>query len=281
MPDISLIPVPFFQGLEPYHHTLDNLPLEALATRDELINDAVDINTGILTDAIGTVGTLANRLNQSINPDGSLITTSVDNTLHNIAMHTDGSTTLNNTDLTTLSNLGYTLTNPVPFVRMLDAERDKLSLIADNATSLQLEVITSTPSTIIFDNQTVTFAGSSSLTWEFISPSTIVGNFALPLNLFHTHNYDLVPVSANIVTPDYINYKTTSISTAYTQDSLRVYINGIKLTKNSSVMVPSYTGGSPFTATNYTENYAAGTFALSRAITSNDKISIDFDITYP
>ena len=42
MPDINLIPVPSYQPLQPYYWVYDNLPLEALIQREDLINNAVD-----------------------------------------------------------------------------------------------------------------------------------------------------------------------------------------------------------------------------------------------
>ena len=72
MPDLSSIPVPQYAPNQPYHWEYDNLPLKALADRDEVINGEVDNQTKILVDAAGTQGTLANRLNQSIDEDGNL-----------------------------------------------------------------------------------------------------------------------------------------------------------------------------------------------------------------
>ena len=72
MPDINSIPVPSYQPLQPYYWVYDNLPLEALIQREDLINNAVDINTNILESAIGSTGSLAVRLNQSLMPNGDL-----------------------------------------------------------------------------------------------------------------------------------------------------------------------------------------------------------------
>jgi hypothetical protein len=95
----------------------------------------------------------------------------------------------------------------------------------------------------------------------------------------HSHNYNLTPVHANIVTPDYINYKTTSVSTVYVENSLRVYINGVRLNEDDLVYVPSAAASPTFTQLKFTENFSAGTFALSGAITAADVIKIDFDIS--
>ena len=56
MPDISIISVPSYQPLQPYYYQVDNLPIDALIQRDEIINSAVDANTAILESAIGKIG---------------------------------------------------------------------------------------------------------------------------------------------------------------------------------------------------------------------------------
>jgi hypothetical protein len=130
MPDLNALPVPQYNSAQPYHWEYDNLPLKTLANRDELINGVVDTHSEILRNCAGTVGTLANRLNQSVEEDGNLKTTAVDDTSHNIAKHEDGSKTVSGSELSDYNNLGYIgVVNPVPFVRMLEAERDKLSLV--------------------------------------------------------------------------------------------------------------------------------------------------------
>ena len=72
MPRIELISVPLHNPNDPYHFEFDNLPLKALKTRQELINGSLDNLISQMRDAIGTQNTVANRLNQSINPNGSL-----------------------------------------------------------------------------------------------------------------------------------------------------------------------------------------------------------------
>jgi hypothetical protein len=48
MPNINTIPIPTFTGIEPYHFLFDNLPISAIASREEMISDATDLNTEIL-----------------------------------------------------------------------------------------------------------------------------------------------------------------------------------------------------------------------------------------
>ena len=65
----------------------------------------------------------------------------------------------------------------------------------------------------------------------------------------------------------------------YVENSLRVYINGVRLNEDDLVYVPSAAASPTFTQLKFTENFSAGTFALSSAITAADVIKIDFDIS--
>lgn len=266
MPRIELIPEVLYQAMDPYHHSFDNLPLRNILTRQDLVNSAVDNNSEILRDSVGTAGTLSNRLNQSIEEDGSLKTVAVDDTLHNIALHTDGSVEISGV--------------PVDFVRMQQSERDKLSLITDEATAFKLQVETIS-TTVLFDNDTVRVVDSDTVTWEVSSPNEVKANFSFPVAAAHQHFYDRTPIDANLVTPDYTNYKVTSVSTPFIAGSLRVSINGTKLSETGSVYVPDSTGpDGTWTLTTFTGNATGGTFALNRAITASDVIRVDFDTTY-
>lgn len=287
MPNLDAITVPEYQPLDPYHHEYDNLPLKVIIQRQDLLNNEVTINTEILREAIGDQGTLSNRLNQSLNNNGSLNTDAMDSpenssgnvVLHNIAAHSDGTATLSSAELADMSALGYPLSNPVSYVRMLDAERDKLALMDDEANQLDLSV--ETPSaTISFENGTVELVPSDSITWN-VTDGTQVSAIATFSTSSHTHVYDVAPVHQNLVTPDYTNYKTTSVATVFIDGSLRVFINGIRLPEGSpGVFVPPSTGPEDtWTETYFSSDSTAGTFALNRAITSDDVIRIDFDTT--
>lgn len=261
MPNIDQITPIKYQGLWPYHSHYDNLPLEYIATRIDLVNLATDQNEEILRDAIGSAGTLSNRLNQSIEDDGSLKQTAVDETEHSVGAHTDGE---------------Y---EGVEYVRMLKEERDKLALIADEATAITVEIESEA---VQFDEGVLIFQDSDTITWEVIPSNIIRANMSFPDTAAHEHYYSLVPVHANLMSPDYTNYKTTSVSTAYIEDSLRVYINGIRINEDDDVYVyDAATGPSgTWTLTSFTGNYSAGTFVLNRALSSSDIINIDFDISF-
>lgn len=241
--------------LHPYHWEYDNLPLQSLIERDRVINDAVDINSAILRGTAGTQGTLANRLNQSLDQDGSLLSEAVDDSLHNIGYHEDGQ--------------GPDLEN---YVRMKLDERNKLALIADEASSLTISV--ETPSVIVpFENEPVVLEPSSSVTWEVTGGNKIKAILGFPIESAHRHYYDLEPI-----TSDFINYTVTPTSTPYIEDTLRVFINGIRLSSETEVYVPSSNPTDPWTLIKHTPDHDAGSFVLSSAITSDDVIRVDFDI---
>lgn len=259
MPNINLIPETYYQAMMPYHVDYDNLPLRNIIAREEIINDAVDINSRMIRDSIGTAGSLANRLRVSLEDDGTLKTTGINAALHNIAYHTDGSDGI------------------ADYVRMLQDERDKLALVSDEATALQLEV--HTPSTTIsFVDSIVEVQPTDTITWEVTAPNKLKAHMAFPTTAVHRHYYGLTPVS-NTPAPDYTHYRTTSLSTIYIADTLRVYINGVRIYSDDEVYVPDSTMTN-WTLTSFTDDNTTGTFFLNRAITVNDVIRIDFDTLF-
>lgn len=269
MPNIESIQPVYYDTLMPYYIYYDNLPLRNIVTRQQLINSSVESQRRILTEAIGNQGTLSNRLNRSLEEDGSLKTSAVDDAWHNIAYHSDG-----------LYDDGVSVIN---YVRMMQDERAKLSLIADAATSLSLEV--HTISTIIpFIDEMVELLPSSTVTWTVVPPNQLKAELTFATTSLHNHYYDQKPEHYDIITPDYQNYKVNSMVTPYTEDSLRVYINGIRLTADTTaspyyVYVPSADGPSEdWNLMTFTPDPENGLFTLSRSIAVNDVIRIDYDI---
>jgi len=281
MPDISLIPEVLYDPLQPYQWIYDNLPLENILLRQGLINSAVDVNTNILVDSIGTAGTLSNRLNQSLEDNGYLKISAINVADHNVAFHADGVRGLEPSEISLIDPLDiYQLPSIVSFVRMLGAERDKLLLVSDEATSLRLQLFTEDISTtVLFDDEIVELVDTNTITWEIEEPNKIKARMTFPASAAHAHNYNLTPVHANVVTPNYTNYRTTSTSTAFVEDSLRVYVNGVRLNEDDLVYVPSAAASPTFSQLRFTGNNSAGTFVLSSAITAADVIKIDFDIS--
>ncbi len=252
MPRIELIDVPLFQPEDPYHYEFDNLPLKALKTRQELINMALDNLIYQMRDAIGTQNTVANRLNQSIDADGNLKASAIDEALHSIEEHED-------TD---------------DYVRMTSEERAKLENIASEATSLTL-----TYDDTEFNSGTVVLADSSSITIEHVAPNIIKWNLAFDTASAHQHYYGLTPVDATS-TSDYTNYKVNTSSTEYIDGSLKVYVNGVRIYEDAEIYVPGVLVDDPWTLLKFTSDAEAGTFALSSPITEDDIIRIDFDVSF-
>lgn len=268
MPNISNISVPLHNPLDPYHHEFDNAPLKKLITRQELINGAVDSNTDLMIAAIGSAGTLANRLNQSLESDGSLKKTAVDDVDHNIGSHVDG-----------LGESSPGASDSVSFIRMKQDERDKLSLIESGSNSLVAEF--TTPSTTVsYTNGNLDFEPSDSISWH-ISNSKIYANTTFPATSLHQHVYNDTPVHSDAVTPDYTNYKVNTVSTPYISGSLRVHINGTRLLEDTLVLVPPAANpeldASTWVALKFTATPASGIFVLSSAITLSDVIVVDYD----
>ena len=251
-----LNPVPLFGPLDPYNYVIDNLPIQALITRTDLINAVADSTVSEIVNARGNTPSLNDRLSASLGLDGSLLTSSVDSTNHNIGYHEDG--------------MGPDL---VDYVRMTLTEREKLAMVSDGATSLSIEFQTPTASNIIvFDNGPIIFESSPSCDWAVYPPNRIQANLHYPLESAHRHYYDVVPTSPTL-TPNYQNY-LTGISQPFMFGSLRVYINGVRLSESANILV---------TVSNQLNSYTANTdglgFILQNPITSVDVIRIDFDIS--
>jgi len=280
MPDLSQLPVPQYTADQPYHWEYDNLPLKTLADRDLIINGEVDVHAAILRDTAGTQGTLSNRLAQSIDEDGNLIPDAVDQAAHNIAEHTDGSKTVSGPELADYVALGFpTLTNPVPFVRMLSSERDKLALIANEATNLAMSFETIS-NIVLFEEGTIEFLASESVNWEIEAPNKVKAVLTISTDFAHRHYYDLEPVM--IPTDDLIDYKlfkitsTASPSNTFIEGSLRVYVNGVRLNRNQSVYYPN-SDVLGWSLNSFTPDVSTGRFTLSNPITDLDIVQIDFD----
>ena len=260
LPRIELVDVPLHDALDPYHFRFDNLPLQAMIVRQGIINDAVDINKQIMTESIGTQGTLANRLAQSIEDDGSLKIAAINSALHSIEEHAD----------------------TVTYVRMTKSERDKLALIDDESNELTLRIEFDdaiTTDDIAFTSGEVIIEDTSTVTWEVAAPNKLRANLGFPIAAAHQHYYDLKPVHVNTVTPDYLNYKVTTVSTVFVSGSLRIHVNGIRISEFEEVFVPDAITDTQ-SLLKFTPTAASGTFVLSRAITDDDTIRIDFDTSF-
>lgn len=223
-----------------------------------LINLSLDNVLGQMRDAIGTQGSFANRLNQSIDQDGNLKVDAVNETMHSIEDHTD-------TD---------------NFVRMSKDQSDKLDNIASEATNLGVRIFTDDTTFIDFTDGVLVIKPSTTVTPSFEAPDILKLNMAFPSDAAHQHFYGQIPVDSDQITPDYTNYKITSTdpTTSFIEGSLRVYINGTRIFEDIEVYAPGVQPDMAWTLLKFTGNATDGTFALSVALSESDIIRIDFDV---
>ena len=280
MPNLSKLPVPQYDPNHPYHWEYDNLPLKTLEARDELINGQLQIVSEIVQKSAGSEQNLSERLNVSLEEDGNLKKTAIDDAMHNISDHADNEKEIESDELDAYINLGLPdLTNPVKFVRMLDAERTKLASIAPEATDITFSFETAS-NIVVFEGGIIEFKPSTEIEWTVESPNIVKANLRVSLDFAHRHYNDQIPVSIpseDLIPVDYKLFKVNSSATPYVEDSLKIYVNGIKLTKNSLVYYPDNTV-SNWILNKYTEDFENGTFLLYSAITEDDVIVIDYDI---
>jgi hypothetical protein len=277
MADLSSIPVPLFTGDQPYHYTYDNLPIDALIQRDQLINLELETNSAILSAAGGDYD-LATRLNQSLDNLGNLKSAAVNISLHNIGSHSDGSYTVSSEFLTTLQNYypDKTIVNPVPFVRMLEVERVKLATLDDNANFFGIQF--NLPSNLITFNQNyMVLSNSSSVRWVIEDGQKVKAEVTTALNNPHRHFDNVVPTSKNLV-PNYKDYSVNG-GAAYTTGSLKVFINGIRIFNSTyPVNVPQADPAKTWKSNYFTESEDRLGFSLFQSITEYDIIMVDFTV---
>lgn len=267
MPQINSIPEVLYQPNQPYHYLYDNLPLRNILTRIGLVNIQVDINSDVLRGASGSAGSLDNRLAVSLEQDGNLKASAVDDANHNIAFHSDGFDD-----------------NGIEYVRMKKEERSKLGLIAEGANKFSIEIEDIHPTigefvTIPYeDTEVLRLRNSTTIFFDFTAPNILRAHSVFPPDMAHRHHYDLTPAYDIPSGPSYKLFKTTALSTPYEPGSLRVYVNGIKLT-NAPVKVLNYSSASVSWVENYilSQDPENGEFELNRSLTINDVIRIDFD----
>jgi hypothetical protein len=267
MPNINSIPEVLYQPNQPYHHFYDNLPLRNILQRIGLVNIQVDIDADILRGASGSAGNLNNRLNASMEESGNLKSSALDEAKHGIAYHVDGPDQ-----------------NGVEYVRMKKEERSKLNLVADEANRFLVEIEDAYPTigdlvTIPSENtDTLKLKNSSTIFFDFTAPNVLKAHTIFPPDAVHRHHYNLTPAYDVPNNPSFKNYRTTSLNTSYEPGTLRVYVNGFKLT-NSPIKVLDYSSETLLWTDTYilSENSNNGEFELNRSLTINDVIRIDFD----
>lgn len=278
MPEINNILPVLYEANQPYHHYYDNLPLKNILARIGMVNLQVDAHSDILRGAGGSTGSLKSRLDVSIEDSGLLKTEAVDDALHNIENHTDSDS----------------------FVRMTSEERTKLSKIGLQANKFQIEIEDNVPTignyiTIPPDEDQTSSSpaqpaklilrSSNTIFFNFISPNILQIHSTFPTDLAHRHRYDLKPAYDNPSEPSYIHFKTTSLSTPFKEGSLRVYVNGVRITDSPTetvhVLDLSNSSGNWVETFIESQDFENGTFSLNRELSVNDVVRIDFDEIIP
>jgi len=270
MPQINSIPEVTYEANQPYHYLYDNLPLQNILTRIGLVNIQVDANTDILRGSCGTAGSLSNRLDASLKDSGDIKAGAVDKSLHNIGHHSDG-----------------TGPDGMDYVRMTSEERSKLSEIAKGSNKLEIEIEDTLPTIgnfVLFPNSTngtLRIRNSPTIFFDFEAPDILKAHSIFPPEAAHKHHYDFMPAYDIPSAPTYKIFKTTAINTPFEEDSLRVYVNGFRLTK-VGVDVPDYSDpNAPWIPTYIkSQDHTTGVFELNRELTNYDVIRIDFDEAY-
>lgn len=257
MPRIELIPQVFYNANDPIHWDYDNIPLKAIIERQNLINLALDNVIEQMRDAIGTQGSLSNRLNQSIDANGDIKKEAIDQANHSIESHED---TPN-------------------YVRMTREQSDKLSQIQDNATSLKAKVFIDETNYVEVSTDFIEMKSSNTIKTSFEAPNIIRYDLNIPIEFAHRHYSNIIPTSVDIIS-DYMHYKTTNTVNPlpFISGSLKVYINGIRIFQEKEVYVPGFTMDAPWILLKFHSNPDFGVFTLSAPISDDDVIYIDFDI---
>lgn len=251
MPQINNIPEVLYQPNQPYQYHYDNLPLRNILKRIDLVNSQVDTNTDVLRGASGTAGNLSSRLEVSLEESGHLKVSAVDDCNHSIEAHED-------TD---------------DYVRMTSGERAKLDLVENSANKLYVGVAGD-----VFSSGTLTFADSDTVTFSSPSPNTVVANVNFPLDSAHRHYYGIDPVLyGSSSSSSGVHYKTTISDTPFMEGTLRVYVNGVRLSESS---VNVWTGSAWVPTNIASQDYASGSFSLNRTLGVTEDIRIDFDESF-
>ena len=271
--------IPKYQPDQPYHYTYDNIPLDTINTRELILGTQLDVLAGQILGAAGSSSTLTARLNQSLEQNGYLKTSAIDSALHSIAYHTDGVINVDAAVLTDLQTIFPTISNPVSYVKMLEYERDKLSLIADQANNIFVSV--QTPSGVVtLSSGIAAFKNSSTINWTVETGQIVKAEVVTALSNPHQHYDNVIPQHADLnpSSPTYYKNYLTGSPTAFRANSLKVFINGTRIFPNSLVYFPSYSATPLYTQNKFTENLNGLGFSLLNAITGADIMVIDYEI---
>jgi len=258
MPAINTLAEVLVQPDWPYHYHYDNLPLKQILLRQEMINAALDANTQILEAAKGNMPDIGSRMDVSLNADGTLKSNVIP--VHSIDL--------------VLDTGAITVDSAYAYVKMTTIERAKLFNLNSGATALKIS-FPNTPIDTIFINELVKINDSSTIAWSVSADSS--GNGVALARLITP-----VPEAQYYnVTPNTLDYQNYSIGQSIVPNSLRVYINGVRIFSGITVHVPEPNISSCTTGCWDTFSYVsadtAGTFQLNSPCSSSYVVRIDYN----
>ena len=246
MPNIESISNVYYLPENPYHFHFDNLPLRQIVLRQQLVNHYVDLNSDELSDARGDTVNLNTRLSVCLEDDGSFRSTEVP--IHSIDLIEDSAS----------------------YLRMTVAERAKLDNIMPDATALRI-LVEGFPIDYEFDEHHVRFSNSSTVYWEVVSddtpPSHSIVRAHAPARLAHYYG----------ATPSTSDHQTYVLGIPIRNDSLRVYVNGIRVFSDALVNVPRPTPADGWDAIEYSVDESIAEFTFNIALTAQHIVRVDFD----
>ena len=111
------------------------------------------------------------------------------------------------------------------------------------------------------------------------APNTVQAVLTISTDFAHRHYYDLTPVmlpTDDIVPISYKLFQVTSVATPFIEGSLRVYINGVRISSVYDVYYPSNPVAT-WSLNSFTADASSGQFTLANPILESDIIQIDFD----
>lgn len=256
MPRINLIPEVLYRASDPIHWEIDNLPLKSILKRQELINLSLDNVLEDMRSAIGTQGSFSNRLSQSLKDDGGLKSLAVDEANHSIASHHD-------TD---------------EYVRMSKVQSDKLDLIQEDATNLRFRITNENEEITEVSEGFVDLVPTAGIIPILSDDNKLSFRLSFTSEFTHRHYYGVDPVHQNQINPDYLNFWINSANSEIIQNSLRIFINGIRIFEDLQVYVPASNIAFPWSLMHYTVSEDNTSFSLNQRLSTSDVIKIDFDI---
>lgn len=273
MPNIDLIPEVLYRAMDPYHYRVDNLPLKNILTRQQLMNFVINSNEHEIQLSSGNTGGLHLRLNRSLNENGTLKANEIDDSLHSIGAHQDG-----------IFDDG---TGEQFYVRMTKSERDKLSLVSEQANKVTIKIQEPSNNIETYGSEIILKSTDTVSVTRNNQNIEIRTNFSK--SLIKRNFYEVKPLQST--SGDYQNWMISNPSTPFVEGSLKVYIEGIRvprkltLTQGDSVYEergvyvppPGSDKSLNWIFLSFTADPQNGTFSFNQPINENHNILIDFD----